>query len=324
MTNHATLRLYAIDEEVRSGVYPTARMLATKLEVSLRTIMRDIEFLRDSLSAPLEFDMQNGGWHYTEPTYFLKYTPISKSETFALNLLRPLLSEYANTPLAENLGSLFDKLVEQGVADKPDADKAFCSKYITYIPDVLPSIDSTVFATVIQALGKGHSLQFDYMGLKDDALKPREADPYHVVSHRGSWYVIAYCHDRQAVRLFSFSRMMHVRVTDSEYTIPDDFDVTKYVDVNMGVWMAEHEVFQVKLLFDKSVAVFARERHWGANQTAEVHDDGSVEVCFETTQMTETMRLVMGQCGTCRVLAPAELRDNVQKAAEKIAAEHKS
>lgn len=38
------LRIYAIDEEVRNGTYPTARTLSEKLKVSTRTIMRDIDF----------------------------------------------------------------------------------------------------------------------------------------------------------------------------------------------------------------------------------------------------------------------------------------
>lgn len=316
-----TLRIYEIDDAVRSGKLPTARMLADKLEVSVRTIMRDIEFLRDSLGAPMEYDAQKGGWYYTEDTFFLKYTPIAQSESFALLLLRRLLLQYSNTPLEESLSSLFDRLSSFD-ADGNGMDEAFYSQYITYIPDVLPAIDNAVFNAVFKALSSRHTLQFDYKGLNDESTKRRKADPYHVVSHRGAWYVIAYCRDREDIRLFSFSRMRRARITDAEYTIPKDFDSSKYIDANMGVWAAERENVRVRLLFDKGVAAFARERHWGTKQEIQGCDDGKVEVCFETTQMTETARLVLGQCGTCEVLEPVELREQVHRMAQRIAARH--
>lgn len=79
------LRLYLIDEEIRRGTFPTAKQLAKKLEVSERTVLRDMDFLRDRLFAPLEYDAENGGWHYTEKTFFLKYTSITQNQMFFCN-----------------------------------------------------------------------------------------------------------------------------------------------------------------------------------------------------------------------------------------------
>ena len=45
-----------IDEEVRSGRFPSSKAIARKLELSDRTIRRNIEFMRDVLGAPIEYD----------------------------------------------------------------------------------------------------------------------------------------------------------------------------------------------------------------------------------------------------------------------------
>lgn len=47
-------RLWEIDREIRSGTFPSARRLAEKLEVHPRTILRNIEHLRDQRRALIE------------------------------------------------------------------------------------------------------------------------------------------------------------------------------------------------------------------------------------------------------------------------------
>jgi predicted DNA-binding transcriptional regulator YafY len=55
-------RIMAIDQSVRAGDWPNARTLARQLEVSPRTIRRDITYLRDQLRAPIEFDPTRNGY----------------------------------------------------------------------------------------------------------------------------------------------------------------------------------------------------------------------------------------------------------------------
>jgi len=56
-------RLQAIDLAVRRRELPNARTLARELEVTRRTIQRDIAFMR-RLHAPLEFDSVRNGYYY--------------------------------------------------------------------------------------------------------------------------------------------------------------------------------------------------------------------------------------------------------------------
>ena len=55
-------RLLYIDSEVRNKKYPNSSKLSKVLEVSVPTISRDIEFLRDRLLAPLKYNYAKKGY----------------------------------------------------------------------------------------------------------------------------------------------------------------------------------------------------------------------------------------------------------------------
>ena len=56
-----------VHQEIASGSYPNATTLARGMEVSTKSIQRDLEFMRDRLNLPLEYDGSRFGYHYTEP-----------------------------------------------------------------------------------------------------------------------------------------------------------------------------------------------------------------------------------------------------------------
>lgn len=66
ITHRMIERLLLIHEKIKSGCYPNSKQLAYDLETSEPTINRDIEYLRDSRGAPIQYDFTNRGYYYTE------------------------------------------------------------------------------------------------------------------------------------------------------------------------------------------------------------------------------------------------------------------
>lgn len=60
-------RIIFINKKIGDGTYPNAPKLSKELEVSIATISRDIEFLRDRLNAPIEYDSYYKGYFYAMP-----------------------------------------------------------------------------------------------------------------------------------------------------------------------------------------------------------------------------------------------------------------
>jgi predicted DNA-binding transcriptional regulator YafY len=312
-----TRRLFVIDEAIRTGRYPNTDKLAALLEVNFRTIQRDIEYMRDMFRAPIEYSAVHRGYYYSEPNFYLKSIPLTEGELFSLALFNPLLEQYRNTPLENDLRQIFSKII-QSLPDTITVDTSFLSEQVSFIPDHAATIDQKVFKTVLAALRERRTISFDYRSLQQKLHTRRRADPYHAICQQGNWYVIGYCHERKEPRMFSLSRMRNITLTADTFAIPTDFDPHEYFDKEMGVWASSRTPYTVELLIDDEIATYALERKWHNTQKVEQRDDGTVYVRFTTTQMPEVLRWVLGQGHTVRVLGPEELVGMVKAEGEKV------
>ena len=299
-------RLLQIDEEIRSGKFPNATSLSKKIEVSSRTIQRDIEYMRDMYNAPIEFDAYKNGYYYTEENFYIKSVSLSEGELFSVALFDQLLEQYRNTPLENDLRSVFKK-IEMSLPNKITLDSSFLQNQTTFIPDKMGTINSENFSKIFSALKNRHVLDFEYRPLQKTTWMTRRINPLHAVCQKGNWYVMGFCHDKKDIRVFNFSRMQNVTESKEEFDIPEDFNPDKYFDKEIGIWLSATKKYTVELLISAEIGTFALERSWNKNQKIEQREDGSVWVSFETTQLPEVKRWVLGQGKTVKVLGPDEL-----------------
>ena len=318
-----TNRLLMIDRLIREGTYPNTETLAAKVEVTARTIQRDIEYMRDMYGAPIEYNPARRGFYYSEPNFYLKSVPITEGELFSIALFDQLLDQYRNTPLEGDLRKVFGKIV-QCLPDNVNVEASFLTSQMTFIPDHIGTIDIKIFRKIFTALKQKQSIRFDYRSLEQSEYSRRSADPYHAVCQRGNWYFIGFCHDRKEPRLFSFSRMRNVQPLKQTFEIPAGFKAELYFDKEMGVWASSRTPYTVELLIDKEIGTYALERQWHDTQTVEQLEDGSVYVKFTTTQMPEVLRWVLGQGHTVKALNPPELVEMVKEEVEKMRGNYRS
>ncbi|MCI7437054.1 MAG: WYL domain-containing protein [Spirochaetia bacterium] len=304
-------RLRAIDSEIRSGTYPNTAELAKKLEVGVRTISRDLDELRLFYNAPIEFDRAKNGYYYTEDSFYIKDVSLSEGELFSIALFERLLLEYRNTPLENHLKSVFRKITES-LGTRISIDSTYLNENITYISEPLPQIDTDVFNKIFYAVRDCKTITFDYRPLQKQTFMNRTVKPYHIVCQKGSWYVIGHDNFKNAVRIFSFSRIKNIKFTGEDFLLPDDFDWKNYIDSDFGVWASEQEKEKITLRFSSEIATFAIEHIWTKNQTVTQNPDGSVDVSFETSQLSEIKRFVLGQGHTVKVLENSELMKAVK------------
>src|SRR5438034_10399973 len=77
-------RMMRMHQRLKAGRYPNCRKLADELEVSAKTVQRDIDFMRYRLGLPIEYDQLHFGFYYTEPVASFPNDQISEGELVPL------------------------------------------------------------------------------------------------------------------------------------------------------------------------------------------------------------------------------------------------
>ncbi|GHV58552.1 hypothetical protein AGMMS49579_26170 [Spirochaetia bacterium] len=246
-------RILAVDSLIREGRFPNAATLAKKLEMTPRTIQRDIEYMRDMYSAPIEYSAVHRGYYYSEPNFFIKSVLLTEGEFFSITLFDQMLEQYRNTPLEDDLRRIFAKIA-QSLPATVSVQSAFLNNQMSFIPDAAGQVDPKVFKVIFTALKTKSTITFDYQPLSKETYMKRTVDPYHAISQKGNWYVIGLCHDKSEPRTFTFSRIQNAVLTKKHFTIPESFNPNDYFDKEMGVWASSREPVTVELLFDKETS----------------------------------------------------------------------
>ena len=90
-------RMLRIHQALQAGGFPNASRLARETEVSTKTIQRDLEFMRDRMSLPVEFDATRNGYFYSGEVSGFPTMQITEGEIFALVVAEKALQQYRGT-----------------------------------------------------------------------------------------------------------------------------------------------------------------------------------------------------------------------------------
>ena len=128
-TRRPIQRIYVIHEAIREGGYPNCRILAERLEVTDKTVQRDITFMRNELGLPLEYDDQLHGYSYTQDVSQFPVFELGAAELAGLFLARHAIDAVRGTALEETMREVFSRLTKmiegQVQFSWTDLDRAF-------------------------------------------------------------------------------------------------------------------------------------------------------------------------------------------------------
>ena len=309
-------RIYVIHEAVNEGSYPNCRTLAERLEVTDKTIQRDITFMRDELGLPLEYDDKLHGYTYSQDVSQFPVFELGAAELAGLFLARQAIESVRGTALEQTMREVFSKLTKmiegQVHFSWAEADRAFSRKVRG-----VARTDLKLFGKLAEALLERREVRFSYRKLGAAISETRRLHPYHLGEVERCWYVIGHDLDRDALRTFALPRISRLKKGLVGYEIPEDFDGVAYLGRSFGVWTdperPDHKQ-EVRIELTGYAAGLAQERRWHPSQQVKLlNAKGTrVEVCFEVGRLEELLRWVLSWGGKARVLAPSELKKMVR------------
>ena len=295
----------------------TSRLLAERLEVSERTIHRDMEAL--SLSGIPVFAERgsNCGWSLLGE-YRTNLTGLNEAEIQSLFVTQPpkLLadlrlkkaSEGALLKLLAALPAMYRQGAEQA-RRRIHIDTAGWAKQEEAVP-LLPVLQDAIWSE--------RKLRFGYQrGPGCDEVE-REVDPLGLVAKGSAWYLVAGVGGE--IRSYRISRMSRAEVLDQACVVPADFDLAGYWETSTATFKSALPNYVAK--FRVAPEVFPRLRFAGrfarVGDTVDTDENGwlIVNVGFDVEEIACEYALGFGS--KLEVLDPRSLREKVIAAARRV------
>jgi predicted DNA-binding transcriptional regulator YafY len=309
-------RLMVIDREIRSGKYPNAPRLAEQLEVSPRTVQRDLEFLRDSLNAPLEWSAPDNGYCYGEPTYFLPVQQLTEGDLLAVLVADKALSDFRGTAFEGKLRGIFDKLT-QALPDEVVVSPQELAQAYSFQRTAQVRTSGEIFHTLEQAIRDDRTLEVLYHTQSRDVTVWRKMDPYHLANVDGEWYLLAFCHVNREVRVFRPSRIRQIKQTGEAFEIPSSFDAVHFLKTKFHVMGGENPV-SIRIRFDPSLAGYITEREWSSVHRVQFLTDGGVDLTLTSENVDAVLRWVLNWGAGAEILSPPWVRRRVRETLKRL------
>jgi predicted DNA-binding transcriptional regulator YafY len=309
-------RMLRIHQALAAGRFPNASTLAREIEVATKTIHRDIEFMRDRLGLPIEFNPAKNGYAYTEEVSAFPNLQITEGELFALIVAEKALQQYRGTNFEKPLLSAIKKM-EQSLPDTISLNLADIQQTISFRTRAEPILNLEIFDALAKAAARRQQIELAYRKPGQTQPEQRLVDPYHLANINGEWYLFAYDHARQDIRTFVPARMQSVKPTGRTFARPQKFSLEQRLRGSFGVVSGAAE-YEVVIRFNAHAADYIREKKWHETQQLRELKGGGVELKLRLSSLPEVERWILSWGGDATVIKPRELAEAVRKSAEAI------
>ena len=199
----------------------TAQELAEELEVSERTIYRDIDALSFA-GVPVYAVRGPGGGCDLLNSYRVSLTGLKEDEIQALFMLR-LPAPLAQLGVSQKLKTALLKLTA-ALSSTPHRQEQWVSQriHVDVVPWFQPEESVPHLGTIHQAVCQDRRIQLTYQ-LHFEARATWLVDAYGLVTKAGVWYLV--CSREGKIRVYQVAKILDAKISDDHFDRPEDFDL---------------------------------------------------------------------------------------------------
>lgn len=296
---------------------PIGRFL-DELEISRATFKRDIEYLRDRLGAPIEWQRggDTGGRGYLlrnsmdagATGFGIRGLWFNQSEIHALLTMHQLASSMEPGLIPAQSQALLTRITHLlGTADDDPRDVL---SHLRVLHSATRRRASTWFELIARATLKRRRLTISYYTRSRDASSTRTVSPQRLLHYRENWYLLAWCHSVDELRLFAIDAIRHAEQEKAAARKVAEKRLDAMMGGGFGIFggRARH---RARLRFTAAAARWIADEIWHPEQQTRWEGEHLIlEVPY--AQSRELAMEILRQGPDVEVLAPAALRDEVR------------
>jgi predicted DNA-binding transcriptional regulator YafY len=223
-TSGKMARLDQLLGRLKSGDACTAALLAKELGISTRTLMRDLDDLKEQ-GYPIETDQGRGGGVRLHPRWGIGRLALNYREVIDLLLALSVLEKMRSPLLLENLSSIRNKLF----ASFPDAQRPNIAQFRRRIlvgdlaskpvnDSYQGNLEIPNTHLLLEGFFEKKCLTINY-SREDGEQNVRKVEIHYLFLNWPVWYLIAWDHFRDAPRTFRIDRIRELSITNENFNI---------------------------------------------------------------------------------------------------------
>lgn len=312
-------RLLRLITLLQSGRAYSAADLAEELQVSRRTVFRDLNAL-EMAHIPYYYDQASRCYRISQH-FFLQPVNLTLGESLAMLTLAgrldepsvPLLGQAARA--AAKLESILPETLREHVG-------SIVSRMKLKLGPTAPHDDEDIeryFDLLNGAILRSKVIRMEYESFAEGGTIEVEAEPLRLVFLQRAWYLRAFSRADGEVRTYKLLRIRRLEVTRAGFAHRDE------AEEGFGqAWLMipEGKVYKVHLHFEPKVARNVAEVRWHDSQQVEFNDDGSMEFRVEVDGLGEIAWWILGYGDQVRVVSPAPLAKRIAETARRMAEQY--
>lgn len=307
-------RFYRIEQILRNSVSAVPRQtFLDKLEISLATFKRDLEYLRDRFRVPIVWDPEAGGYRIdrSDPRAEAATLPrpwFNASEIHALLTMQHLLENIQPGllgPHLKPLGERIEMLLEGSEHPSREVRKRIRVLNM-YARPVVPEH----FEAISSAVLSGKRLRITHYSRVRDEETEREVSPQRLVHYRDNWYLDAWCHLREEVRSFGVEAIRKVEPLDKPRRAVAEKQLDEVLGAGYGIFSGR-TTQTARLRFTPARARWVASESWHPKQVGVIEADGSYLLEIPYSDDRELIMDILRHGPEVVVLGPAELKRRV-------------
>lgn len=288
-----TERFYKIELMLRNRGCVSFETLRDELAVSPATLKRDLQYLRDRLDAPIEYDRGDNGYRLAQPAagaraaqHELPGLWFSEAEIHALLTMHQLLAGLDDDGvLARHLAPMMDKL--QGMLGTDPGEARELMRRVKVIGTARRRVPSRHFELLGSALMQRRRVRLRYFKRSDRSESTREVSPQRLVNYRNTWYLDAWCHASEGLRRFALDAVREAQALDTRARSVALKELEAELDAGYGIYAGGTRLRWATLVFDADAALWVAQEEWHPQQRSRWLPDGRYELQVPFSDPTE-------------------------------------
>jgi len=308
---------------IESGRGYTVSELADELQVSRRTIFRDLNVL-EMARIPYYFDKEQKTYRINRH-FFLPPVNLTLSESLAMLLFARRATSSGMEPLSA-AGARGAVKLESVL---PESIRDYVGTIVNHVA-ILPAPTAkqdyleSIFERLTAAISEHKVCRLVYISFHDRRQIDVTIEPMRLAFVSRAWYLVGYSRKHRQQRTFKLSRIRKLTVLSEKFD-PADRKIER-TNIFGDAWsmIPEGKYYNIHLHFTPKVAGNVAEVKWHRSQRVEWNDDGSIEFYVRVDGLGEITWWILGYGDQVKVIAPAALAKRVAGVAKRMVRQYSS